>query len=305
MVVCIGEILIDLFLSKDNRNSFEYHVGGAPFNVACNLSKLNSNVSFIGAVGNDLFGKICLDYVNKTNLKNTNIQVLNKYNTTLSLVSLDENNERDFSFIRNNTADYHISLNNQVKAIIDNAKIVHLGSLMLNKNVGVHFIKDLLKYLENKNKIVSFDVNYRQDIFQNNLINIRYVMKKANIVKLSEDEINLFYNKGTLKDKINHLFDNSQCVFITCGKNGSKAFYNNKEYTCDKILNISTKDTTGAGDAFFSGALYIISNKYNNNFDLIDFNYLLKFANICGGLTASSNGAISDKLNYDEIIKYL
>ena len=55
MIVCIGEILADMIgFNKDGVISFNRYAGGAPFNVACDIKKLQGKAGFVGCVGNDL-----------------------------------------------------------------------------------------------------------------------------------------------------------------------------------------------------------------------------------------------------------
>ena len=55
-IISIGEILWDVF--EDAR-----HIGGAPFNLAVQASRLESRVAFVSAVGNDDLGREALQYV--------------------------------------------------------------------------------------------------------------------------------------------------------------------------------------------------------------------------------------------------
>lgn len=60
MIICVGEILYDCYVNKQNVSgdlTINAHPGGAPYNVACNLTYLGDKVCFIGNVGNDIFGK--------------------------------------------------------------------------------------------------------------------------------------------------------------------------------------------------------------------------------------------------------
>ena len=57
-VLVVGEILIDLVEGKDG---FKASIGGAPFNVAYNLSSLGDDVTFVGQVGDDYFGNLILN----------------------------------------------------------------------------------------------------------------------------------------------------------------------------------------------------------------------------------------------------
>ena len=56
MILVIGEILIDL-IGKDNNDGIDLtaRLGGAPFNVASNLSFLDVPTTFYGVVGKNIF----------------------------------------------------------------------------------------------------------------------------------------------------------------------------------------------------------------------------------------------------------
>ena len=58
-VTALGELLIDFTengLSGQGNPLFEANPGGAPCNVLSMLARLGKKVSFIGKVGNDMFG---------------------------------------------------------------------------------------------------------------------------------------------------------------------------------------------------------------------------------------------------------
>ena len=58
MILCIGEILVDLIGKHLDENVvYERKAGGAPFNVCCAIKKLGGETGFIGACGDDIFGK--------------------------------------------------------------------------------------------------------------------------------------------------------------------------------------------------------------------------------------------------------
>ena len=51
MIVVYGEVLIDMI---ETNSSFNYFIGGAPFNVAYTINKLNQDVRFVGNVGENI-----------------------------------------------------------------------------------------------------------------------------------------------------------------------------------------------------------------------------------------------------------
>ena len=59
-VVALGELLIDMTnngVSESNNDIFEANPGGAPCNVLAMLKRFDHSVSFIGKVGDDIFGR--------------------------------------------------------------------------------------------------------------------------------------------------------------------------------------------------------------------------------------------------------
>ena len=146
MILSIGEILVDIFVDGDKRSVYP---GGAPFNLACNIKKFNGDVSFYGAVGIDQYGEF-LSQAISTRLSEYKLDVLNEYQTTQALVTID-NGERSFKFVRSNGADYHLNL----KALDDfdyrKINIIHVGSLMLSEKEGQEFYYSAVKELQKRN----------------------------------------------------------------------------------------------------------------------------------------------------------
>ena len=299
MVLCVGEILVDMIAVSDNGNvSYQRKAGGAPFNVACAISKFGGKASFVGSVGKDTIGNFLKDFINKQQLSNYYLQQLDNRNTTLAFVDLDSAGERTFCFYREHTADYILPVISE--EMIDEANIVHIGSLMLSEAEGVKYAKELIQTVKEKNKLVSFDVNYRTDIFPNTEYAIKVykeIIELADIVKFSEEEIEIFTKEyvDTLKDKL---------VCISLGKDGSRYQFNSLVGNVPSIRVIPV-DTTGAGDAFYAGILSIISDINKANWSEKVFQDAFLFGNICGALNTLGKGAIDNLPSKLEVLKIM
>ena len=133
MILSIGEILADVIVGENNSSlQMEAHLGGAPLNVAVNAALAGADVAFTGRVGRDVIGKFLIRQAKKTGLAKLDIQTDQKRSTTLAFVTIT-GGERDFSFFRTDTADYHIDGNKINLGDYENLNIVHLGSLMLSE----------------------------------------------------------------------------------------------------------------------------------------------------------------------------
>ena len=69
--------------------------------MASVAKKLGSSTEMVTQLGNDAFGDIIVETLEKIGVGTTYIKRTNTANTALAFVSLKENGERDFSFIVN------------------------------------------------------------------------------------------------------------------------------------------------------------------------------------------------------------
>ena len=217
MILCAGEILADMIGSvRDGGFVYESKAGGAPFNVACAAKRFGARVCFAGSVGDDLIGAFLEEFAKRRELDGLILNRDRERNTTLAFVQLDEKGERSFCFYRKNTADYHLPEIGD--PLLREADIVHIGSLMLSEDAGREYAEKLAVRAHAFGKTVSFDVNFRTDIFRDTesaLTIYRRIIRHADIVKFSEDEVEIFGEKylETLSDKLD-------CV--TLGGGGSE-----------------------------------------------------------------------------------
>ena len=299
MLLCIGEILADMIGEEKNGIViYERKAGGAPFNVACALNKFGAEVKFVGSVGDDLIGRFLIKYASDLGMDTTYIHQNTDRNTTLAFVELNEEGDRDFCFYRKNTADY--CMPEVTDQLIKSADIVCIGSLMLADKKCVEYALDIIDRAHSMGKTVAFDVNYRTDIYRDKdsaVITYKKILAKADIVKFSEDEVETFTEEyvDTLCDKL---------VLITLGKEGSEWRYNGKRGQVPTIT-VKPVDTTGAGDAFFAGALSIIDKNVGKPLTDQLLNDALRFGNIAGALNTTGRGAIDNLPDLDTVKKYL
>ena len=276
-VLIVGEILIDLV---ENENGFKYSIGGAPFNVAYNMSSLGDEVTFVGQVGDDYFGNFILDKLREKDNLTLSIEKLKDKNTTIALNVIDGKN-RKYSFIRKNTADYAYNLNFLNNIDLQNYDLLHLGSLFLSDENSRKVIKELIKKAKQYNIPISFDVNFRPDIFDesDNVFEIyKDIFNEVDLIKFSDEETQFFF-KDANSDR--EIFDklNSKCLLISKGSKGASALTEKDTYMHNSF-KVKIKDTVGAGDSFYSGFLHCYLNLKSSDNDYI--HSALEFASACG-----------------------
>lgn len=283
---------------KNGIITYERKAGGAPFNVACALHKFGAEVKFVGSVGDDLIGSFLINYAADFGMDTTYINQNKERNTTLAFVELNEVGERSFCFYRKNTADYFMP--DVSDELIKSADIVCIGSLMLADPTCVEYALDIINRAHAFGKTVAFDVNYRTDIYKDTESAVRTykrILAAADIVKFSEDEVGTFTEEyvHSLTDKL---------VLVTLGKDGSEWRYNGKS---NRVPTITVKpvDTTGAGDAFFAGALSVLDKSMSDGLTDTLLDESLRFGNIAGALNTLGRGAIDNLPDLETVNKYL
>ncbi|NFO47837.1 carbohydrate kinase [Clostridium botulinum] len=299
-IFCIGELLIDM-VCVDNKGlkygeKFEKKAGGAPANVAASISKLEGNAYFLGQVGSDFFGKYLVELLKELNI-NTDMTV-EKGSTTIALVGIDENGERNFDFLRGSDGEY--SFDNIDISKISESDIIHFGSAtgFLDGELKNTYYK-LLEYAKSKNIYISFDPNYRDalitddklDLFVKDCIEF---LKKSDFTKLSDEELILITKEEDLETGVKKLHElGVKVVTITLGSKGTYLSVLGQNEVIPSI-KIKQVDSTGAGDSFVGAVLKQIAeveDKKNIGFE--EWKNIITFANKVGAITCTNYGAIA------------
>ena len=241
---------------------FKSFCGGAPFNVAVGAKNAGAKVGFVGRVGDDPVGRFLISESKKANLEYLDIQIDQVRNTTLAFVTLTDG-ERDFAFYRHDTADFNTDIDQIDFNKYQDLNIIHLGSLMLSEENGKAFANQIAHKATKLNKTLSFDVNFRMDIYkdlQDAITAYKPFVERADILKFSDDEIKDFTGINDVDQAVQTLLKPNKLIVVTLGSNGSAYYYNDLKgiVPTQKVKPI---DTTGAGDAFFGTLLAHIEGK--------------------------------------------
>lgn len=311
-VVCPGELLID-FISLDNGKSlkdvtsFMKKTGGAPANAALAINKFGGNSCFVGSVGNDAFGNFLIDNLARNKLSTKYVKK-SSLPTTLAFVSLDEKGERSFEFFRG--ADDDFKIDDLDKDMLKNCNLIHFASAtaFLDGNLKETYFY-LLDYALKNNKIISFDPNYRDALFGNNVeefinCSLKFI-ERAHILKISDEEALLISKKNNLNEAIDFFIEKGAMnVFATVGEKGTiYATINKKEIISS--IKVDVVDTTGAGDAFIGSLLGMASDMQKEDLTFDVLKEFVKIANICASLTITKKGALESIPTKKEVLKYI
>ncbi|MBC5628128.1 carbohydrate kinase [Clostridium sp. NSJ-6] len=317
-VIAIGEALIDFIPTVKgqelkNVESFTRVPGGAPLNVVSAVCKLGGDGIMLTKLGQDAFGDIIIDTVKPLGVDISRILRTSKANTALAFVSLKENGERDFSFYRNPSADMLLAEEEIVEDDFKPGDILHFCSVSLIDAPIKNAHRKAIEFAKNNNCIVSFDPNIRLPLWESPekcREAILEFLPLANIVKVSDEELEFITGIKDEKEAINSLFVGSVNVVIyTKGVNGAEFITSNNKYFAPSY-KVEVEDTTGAGDSFIGAILYKISSQNITLDDLVSLDKnivenILDFANRTAAITVSRKGAIGALPTFEEVEKML
>lgn len=307
--MALGELLIDFTESGKSLQGnpiLEANPGGAPCNVLAMLNNLGKKTAFIGKVGNDSFGTQLADAVRKSGTDITNLITDNSVHTTLAFVHTLSGGEREFSFYRNPGADMMLSKDEVMDDIIKDAEIFHFGTLSLTHDLVREATKYAVNIAKQNGLLISFDPNLREPLW-NSLDDakrkIEYGLSECDILKISDNELEFMtetfdYEKGI---KILRERFNIPIMFVTMGKEGSLAYYNDMFVFEETFSDIKPVEKTGAGDTFTACAINYILEHGLENLSEDNLRELLIFANAAASIITTRKGALNSMPEREEI----
>ena len=308
-VVALGELLIDFTengTSKQDNPVLEANPGGAPCNVLAMLNKLGRKTAFIGKVGKDNFGKMLAKTVSDSGTDITNLLYDDNVPTTLAFVHTFEDGEREFSFYRNPGADMMLKKSDINEELLIKTKIFHFGTLSSthkNPREATRYAVDTAK---KSGALISFDPNLREPLW-NNIDEahreIEYGLSKCDILKISDNELEFVTGISDYDKAMKSLRENFNIslIFLTLGKDGSRAYYKNITVEKPTFSEIKPIEKTGAGDTFEGCALHFVLEYGLEGMSEKRLCRLLSFANAGALLITARKGALKVMPSREEI----
>jgi fructokinase len=300
-IICIGELLIDFFCTDVDINliegqNFQKQAGGAPANVCATIAKLGGTALFCGKVGNDPFGQFLKKTLDDVKVDTSMVVLDDLHPTTLAFVSLQANGERDFVF--NRGADAFLVEEELDYDKLNNAAIHHFGSataLLSDPFQSTYF--HVMRNEKNKGKFISFDPNYRKDLWKNRVADFIELAKAgialSDFVKVSEEELQIITGKSDLTGGANAFHQlGAKIVAVTLGSKGTY-LSNGQSSEIVPSIKVNSIDSTGAGDAFVGATLYQFAKVCPAFEDFETLKEIISFSNKVGALVCTKVGAIS------------
>lgn len=311
-VCALGELLIDFTengVSPQGNPVMEANPGGAPCNVLALLTKLGYKTSFIGKIGNDIFGRQLRNAVSEVGICTDGLITDDEVNTTLAFVHTLPGGDREFSFYRRPGADMMLSEADVNEELIKNSRIFHFGSLSMTSEICEAATKKAVDIAEESGAIISFDPNLRENLWdslERAEEKIRYGISHCDILKISDNEILWLTGEKDYDSAISKLRQEYDIplVLLSLGKEGSRA-YSGENSAYAPTFKVDTIETTGAGDTFCGAVLSKVLEKGLREYSRSELSEMLTFANAAASIVTTKKGALRVMPDREEINKLI
>lgn len=268
-IICVGELLIDFIGHEINTpiakiENYSRFLGGSPTNVAIYSSKIGLKTALIASCGQDGLGHFMLEKLKQSQVNTSYVQELEYYPSSVIFVTKSSDTPE---FIPYREADYHIDETQIPDSLLEEAKIFHTTCFALSKNPARDTILKKAKKAHQMGLQTSIDLNYSEKIWPNRteaLETIQEYLATNPLVKLSDDDCFRLFNESKNDEYIIDYFSQlgAKSICLTKGKNGVVLWDPTIGIIHKKAPFVeNVKDTTGAGDAFWTGFLYGKLNK--------------------------------------------
>jgi sugar/nucleoside kinase (ribokinase family) len=300
-VAVVGELNPDLILSGNVIPEFgqveklvdqgELMIGSSSAIFACGAARLGLRVAFLGKVGNDLFGEFMRHSLEQNGIDTSGIIFDENKSTGISVI-LSKGQDRAILTYPGTIP--WLEVGEIDPALIRLSRHLHVGSYFIQTALQPGLPR-LFDQAHEWGLTTSLDTNYdpsgkwngsldpllgKVDVF---LPNARECMGIAGITEL---EPALEY----LQKKVRYLA-------VKLGEDGALMCMDSKILRTQAI-DVAMCDTVGAGDSFDAGFIYGYLAGW-------DPEQMLKFANICGGLSTRKAGGIAGQPTFEEASNYL
>ncbi|MBN9233197.1 MULTISPECIES: carbohydrate kinase family protein [Phyllobacteriaceae] len=256
MILCCGEALIDMLPRETTAGeaAFAPYVGGAVFNTAVALGRLDLPAGFFTGISTDFYGDMLRDALVASNVTLDFIKFAD-LPTTLAFVRLS-GGHASYLFYDENTAG-RMLVESDLPAVGDAVEAMHFSCVsLIQEPCGATY--EALMRREHGKRVMMFDPNIRKNFIKDkpkHLARMKRMLAMADIVKLSDEDLDWFGESGSLEEiAARWLQLGPSLMVVTQGAKGVLAFSKSHAVSVP-ATPVTVVDTVGAGDTINAGIL--------------------------------------------------
>ena len=256
MILCCGEALIDMLPQTVDAGATAYlpQVGGAVFNTAIALGRLNVSVGLFTGISTDFFGHQLLHAMQESRVDSSRL-VFSDRHTTLAFVGLTEGTA-EYAFFDENSAGRMLR-SKQLPRLTDDIEALFFGGISLVQEPCGSTYEELLVGAS-ETRVVVLDPNIRPGFITDEVAyraRVKRLSAHADLVKLSDEDLQWLEGPGDYQSIATRILQRGpKIVIVTRGAAGATAITARHRIEVE-AEQVSVCDTVGAGDTFNAGLL--------------------------------------------------
>jgi sugar/nucleoside kinase (ribokinase family) len=265
-VLVVGELNVDIILYDIKKeialgkeifaNDMVLTLGSSSAILANNLSVWGSKVAFLGKIGSDVFSKIILDTLQKSNVDTKHI-IISQNSKTGATIALSYGNER--AMVTYPGAMSELQESNISDEILEKAKHLHISSIFMQEAL----LPDVHKLFKRAKKLgLTTSLDTQWDPFEKWNVSFKEILPYVDVFLPNKEEFLIITNSRTIKEGYEKIKDYSNIVVIKDSINGSHLFSQKEKIYQPAFIMEEIIDAIGAGDSYNAGFLKeFIQNK--------------------------------------------
>jgi sugar/nucleoside kinase (ribokinase family) len=266
-VLVLGDVNVDLVIrlpdyanpDKALRKSEPLLFGGGTCaNTATGLARLGVTTSFVGALGDDGFGRWVLNDFAENGVETSGVAVVRDAFTPQVIAMIRPDGERDLVvFPPHGAADRQLAPEHLDAARIRAARWLHTTGILLRESPSREAILFAMRIAHEAGVPVSIDVNLRDELWGYDAEMAATVSQALAFTDVllgsSERELLLVAGQADLMTAVHALADGRRTVVARLGADGALAVGPDGRLVQAPAGPVTLVDTLGAGDAFNAG----------------------------------------------------
>jgi sugar/nucleoside kinase (ribokinase family) len=300
-VAVIGELNVDLVASgmisapvlgrEVLAEDFQTVLGSASAIFACGAARLGHPVSFFSKIGNDDYGRFCLDALHKAGISTENVPAVPTSKTGVT-ISLSTRSDRALVTVLGAISKLRYK-DLDLQALQGHSHL-HMTSFFLQTALRPSFPR-ILRHAGKLGLTTSFDPN--SDPLSSWGPDVWSVVDETTILFINQEEALHLTRKTNVREALKQLAERAPCVVVKLGPRGAIAAADGQVVSAPPF-NVSPVDTTGAGDSFAAGFVHaFISGR--------DLHGCLLEGNACGALSTLQVGGTGGQPDLTKLAKFL
>jgi sugar/nucleoside kinase (ribokinase family) len=260
-ILCAGELLVDFITAEfvqtlEEASLFKRVPGGSPANLCMNMARLGNKTMLAASVGNDDMGSVLRNYVARLGVDVSYVLQVDDP-TTLILVT---RSAAVSNFQPYRGADAMLSIRQFPYSRFEEISILHTTCFALSKNPAQQVILQASEKAKRAGVQISLDANYSEKIWPDRReaqLIVSELCRLGALIKISDVDWSRLYGEESPQPDavIDHFLKMGATeICFTLGAAGCWVG-NAQERHFLPAREVEVKDTTGAGDAFWSGYL--------------------------------------------------